>query len=275
MTEHDAHIDAAAHALGALDAADAKAFEAHLATCVTCQQDVAAYQRVAAAIGESIDPEPPPDRLKAKVLAAATAEAQSRATPSIVRFPSAQSPPPSAPRRWTAFALAASVLLVAGLSAYVVFLQATIRELSLAAGEASARANALSAELAAARRDSTRLLNTIDVISAPDVIRVDLRGLNEMPAASGRAFMSAQGIILRAERLAPLPSGRVYQLWTIAAGQAVGVGTFTVDATGASTVTVPASAARRAFDLLAVTVEPEGGSPGPTTQPILAGAGRL
>jgi anti-sigma-K factor RskA len=43
---HDCGADAAAYALGALDAADAEAFRAHLETCIVCRDELAAFQQV-------------------------------------------------------------------------------------------------------------------------------------------------------------------------------------------------------------------------------------
>jgi anti-sigma-K factor RskA len=81
-------------------------------------------------------------------------------------------------------------------------------------------------------------------------------------------------IVIAASGLPPAPSGRTYQLWGIASGSnPVSLGTFDPGADGRTTLAldVPAGAV---FDLAAVSEEPAGGSPQPTTTPILAGAWR-
>ncbi|MEX2459612.1 MAG: anti-sigma factor [Actinomycetota bacterium] len=59
----------------------------------------------------------------------------------------------------------------------------------------------------------------------------------------------------------PLGPGRVYQLWLRVDGRMLGSGTFGTEA-------APIELAAEDFDLVAVTDEPVGGSPQPTTDPI-------
>jgi hypothetical protein len=59
----------------------------------------------------------------------------------------------------------------------------------------------------------------------------------------------------------PLGPGRVYQLWLRVDGRMVGSGTFGEEA-------APIELADEDFDLVAVTEEPGGGSPQPTSDPI-------
>jgi anti-sigma factor RsiW len=62
------HEDAAAYALGSLDAAELAEFEAHLATCEFCQQEVAEFSRTAAELSLLTQATPSP-RLRPNVLA--------------------------------------------------------------------------------------------------------------------------------------------------------------------------------------------------------------
>jgi anti-sigma-K factor RskA len=73
-------------------------------------------------------------------------------------------------------------------------------------------------------------------------------------------------------QLPPLEAGRVYQLWRIQDGSApASAGIFRVSAEGYTTAALPASQQPRAGETVAVTNEPDGGSPGPTTKPLIAG----
>ena len=62
------HEDAAAYALSSLDAAEMAEFEAHLATCEFCQQEVAEFSRTAAELSLLTQATPPP-RLRSNFLA--------------------------------------------------------------------------------------------------------------------------------------------------------------------------------------------------------------
>ncbi len=78
----------------------------------------------------------------------------------------------------------------------------------------------------------------------------------------------AHSIYVIAHGLPPLPSGKVYQAWTLAKGatrMAPSV-TFVPDSAGNAEVTVPADPATTAA--AAISVEPVGGSKQPTTKPI-------
>lgn len=68
--------------------------------------------------------------------------------------------------------------------------------------------------------------------------------------------------------LAALPQGRTYQVWMLRGDSVAGVGLFTVDASGRGHAEF--SADMREGDTVAVTEEPAGGSPGPTSQPLFA-----
>src|SRR5215210_6511172 len=61
------HVDAAAYALVSLDPPEVSAFEAHLATCESCQREVAEFCEIAAQLS-LLTETTPPRRLRGKVL---------------------------------------------------------------------------------------------------------------------------------------------------------------------------------------------------------------
>jgi anti-sigma factor RsiW len=65
----EVHEDAAAYALNSLDPRELAGFEAHLATCMFCQQEVAQFSKTAAQLSLLTQAAPPP-RLRQNVLAA-------------------------------------------------------------------------------------------------------------------------------------------------------------------------------------------------------------
>jgi anti-sigma-K factor RskA len=78
---HDCSGDAAAYVLGALDATEAEAFRAHLASCVVCRDEVAALQQVADALPVAAPQYAVPRGLRGRVLAAVRAEPRESESP--------------------------------------------------------------------------------------------------------------------------------------------------------------------------------------------------
>ena len=64
------HPEAAAWALGALDAPEAAAFGEHLASCSQCQAAVAEFEPVARALTYPVPADEPPSDLEARTVAA-------------------------------------------------------------------------------------------------------------------------------------------------------------------------------------------------------------
>jgi anti-sigma-K factor RskA len=274
MTTHDAFDDApAAYALGALDVEDRLAFEAHLPSCARCQDELAGYRRVVAAIGAGVEPIAVPDALKARTLARAAGDRSQPAAGRRQSGPDVRAP--ARQPRWT-WLQAAAVLVMALLGAYAVSLRSDVNLLRQLAAEASSRAEDLRSELNALRQETAHIGSTMAVLSAPDLVHVDLRGTNAGITATARAYLSpTRGLVFTASRLAPLTSGRVYQLWVIppGGGKPVSAGVVPVDASGEAAVAVETPPGVGQVGTVAVTDEPgPQGSAGPTSAPLLAGS---
>jgi hypothetical protein len=172
---------------------------------------------------------------------------------------------------WLVAAAAVVVAMVSGMYAWS--LRSRIGSLEQMVSVSSAQADRLRDELISLRRSSETLIHTVQVISAPDVRQVVLKGQPGAEGATGRAYLSAsRGIVFNADQLPALTPGRVYQLWLIA-GKAppIGVGTFTVT-NGAGSLTVPLPAGVTAINAVAVTNEPApNGSQTPTLPILLMG----
>jgi len=87
--KRDCGMDAAAYVLGALEADEAEAFRAHLATCAVCRDEVGAFQEVADALPLLAPAQPVPRGLKRRVMADVRAEPRDTAQPKrrSFRFP--------------------------------------------------------------------------------------------------------------------------------------------------------------------------------------------
>jgi anti-sigma-K factor RskA len=82
---------------------------------------------------------------------------------------------------------------------------------------------------------------------------------------------SGQAVLIA--HLPPLQPGRVYQLWRIQGSNSpASAGTFYVNPEGFTTADLPADQHPQAGETVAVTNEPDGGSPGPTTDILIKGS---
>ena len=273
-TRHDEFEEAAAaYALDGLGADERRQFEAHLATCARCQADVAEYRRVTAGLGLAVEKVTPPASLKARTIARATQTDLGGLFTKNVRRP-----PRSVSNAW--LAAAAGVMLAVATGIYAWSLRAQVDAARQVEAQAFSRAQALRAEMSAVRGDSLRWSRMVQVLTAPDLVRVDLAGTASAKTASGRAFWSrSRGLLLNADQLPALQASRIYQLWVVLPKSApVSAGLFGVAANGSGTVlaTLPASLAVPAATVItvAVTDEPAAGSAGPTTPILLAGSAK-
>lgn len=253
---------AAPYALGALDASDRASFEAHLKTCDICAAEVRAMSDVAGLLATGVAPASPPAGLRDRILADArgvrpigTARAKE---PSVVVAP--------APRRASMLPWAAAI--AASLVAISLGRQSQGEKAGRLAAEhalASARFTMDSAASALAGRDSL-----IASLVAPDVQAVSVTGSGPSPSAKYFLDRRANRIVIAASSLPPAATGRTYQLWGIEKGKApVSLGTFNTDAGGRALATLAVPPGLNVA-VTAVTDEPAGGSPRPTTPPFLA-----
>jgi anti-sigma-K factor RskA len=93
----------------------------------------------------------------------------------------------------------------------------------------------------------------------------------------GKAIYSRErnGLVFVASNLNQLPPQKAYELWLLPMqGAPIPAGVFKPDAHGSAMVmnppNIPSGVEAKAF---AITIEPEQGSPAPTTAPIMMGAG--
>ena len=109
------------------------------------------------------------------------------------------------------------------------------------------------------------------IVAAADLVRFDLVGDAAGPARARALWSHRHGMVFTAEGLAPLPEGRTYQLWVISRGTPISAGVFEAGAGGQTRIVMETPLSLTQVDAVAVTVEPDGGLPAPSTAPILAG----
>jgi anti-sigma-K factor RskA len=263
MTHAELREQAAAYALGALEAPERAEIERHIVACDGCRVEIDTLREVASLLALAT-PAVDPARvaaLRSRVLADA-----SRVRPIMAPRAAAASPPARA-SLWTQTTtwLAAASLFVAAVAA---------------AGWISATREQAHLSLVLERTSDT-LAARDSVLSAffgPMVHVVSLsEGENKAPQARVFWNHTRNEFIVTAFSVPPAPSGKTYQLWAIQNGKApVSMGTFDSDASGRALAVLPVGNISEAgyIDNCALTLEPAGGSPLPTETPRLIGSWR-
>jgi anti-sigma-K factor RskA len=242
---------AAAYALGALSAEEARRFEAYLAGSPEARREVAEYREVAALLALA-EPEPAasPD-LRNRVLARGRAHS---------------SPPALGQRRPTRpwLALAAALVAVVGLGFGYAQL-GTVRDLRQELARVGQHLERTSDRLRA--REAT-----LNAILEPGVQLFQLTASGD-PDPLIQLFWDRQRhrAVLHGFRLDSVPQGRAYQLWFIKDGAPVPSVTFRPEPTGHVLVEGIEVPAEGDVTAAALTVEPESGSPQPTSPIRLVG----
>jgi anti-sigma-K factor RskA len=246
VTEAEIESLLGAYALDAVDDSERAEVEAHLATCPRCRAEVAAHREVAAlmANGGVAAPEGLWDRI-AEGLSPELPASAPGAADLLAHLPR----PQRLERRYRrafvgAITLAAAVtIVVALLSLQVANLTQQLHSTSSDVGISAAVDSVLS------RQHRTI---TLTAANRPDNATVII-------GAGDEGYWIGSN-------LAQLPSSETYQLWTVVRGKTiVSLGVLGPDPKAAA-------AFRLAADMgqLMVTVEPEGGTPGPTTKAVVS-----
>jgi len=253
---------APAYALGALDADERRAFEAHLSTCQACTAEVRSLSRITVGLAQTPTQVSPRPELRDRILASVGASA-SAYRPRVVM--------PSAPSsRFAPWLRAAAVLLLAaGFATFAWDQRRQMRILAARLDETATAARSSEQALSEARRAVVDAQSALAVLTAPDLVRIDLAGQGDAPQASGRALWSRQrGMVFSGTNLPPLPAGRVYQVWVITYAPApISAGLLAAD--GSGVFMTPADIAPP--KAVAVTIERAPGAPAPTANPFLVG----
>jgi anti-sigma-K factor RskA len=245
------HLLAAGYALDALDPAESLQFEQHLTGCESCRADLAEYAAATGRLAAVAEQAPPPG-MRAAVLARVAATTQ--LPPQVGQ---ATEPPPDD--------ATVVVPLRRRRPVGTVLLAAAAAVLAVAVVGVGWRAVTLSGDLDAAR---TTAAEVAAVVTAPDAESVS----GDIPGGARGAVVTSASLdraVVLADGIQPAPAGKVYQLWFInGAGEATSAGFLTPGPDGRAAQVLAGTSA--SATTIGVTVEPAGGSPAPTTTPILA-----
>jgi anti-sigma-K factor RskA len=222
------------HALSALDAADERALNEHLAECADCRRDLAEWEATAASLALSAKPMEPSPQVREKILTKIHSE---KSSSKVRPFPS--------PRRKVWVAIAAALFLALLVSVFVLWQQ---------------------------NRELRRQNQVAQVLSAPGSKVIELSGTPEASRASAKIAYDPTGrAILIASGLPRAPQGKEYQLWYIVDNKPLPGKTFAPDPSGNGTLEDHVPQAARSSAIFAITLEPAGGVRAPTGAIYLRG----
>lgn len=259
MNERDFADLAAGHALNALSEADERAYQEALAGNPHWSSHVRDAADAVAAISATVESVEPPASIRASLLARITDLPQEQAEPARAEADvedfAAAGPAPIEPQRDTAaaesgwglrrwFTLAASLVavLVLGFGAVTISQQLT-KPASLVALE--------------------------QVTTAPDAQSASATMPDGVVATAHWSASTGQSVLV-AENMPPLDGDQTYELWFVRGETPIAAGIFETDADGRATAVLQGEF--HSGDVIAVTVEPAGGSPDgtPSSAPIVA-----
>ena len=164
---------------------------------------------------------------------------------------------------WLAYA--ALLAVTVGLGGYSLSLRARVADLEVRLADATSRTLVATRAMAEARRVALQTQSSVDVLTAPDLARIDLAGQPTAPSARARALWSRErGMVFTASNLPPLQAGRVYQVWVVTADARISAGLIMPDDSGRSTAIFSTPPDIPPPVAVAVTLEPAGGVPQPT-----------
>lgn len=225
----DLHTLSGAYALDALSASEADEFATHLGQCPACREEVAELQEVAARMGAS-EAAAPTAALKARILAAADQQAQ--LPPKVTSIDRAR------PRRWVPRLVGVAAAMILAVTGGVALLNSQGPDSSTVAAGSVAQ-----------------------VFKAPDAKTQTVTTSNggHLKVATSAAY----GQLAIATADLPKLDHRSYQMWAVRNGRSTSVGVID-DLAAGKVMPIPS-----AGTVVAITVEPEGGSKQPTRQPII------
>ncbi|MET4921218.1 anti-sigma factor [Streptomyces sp. PSRA5] len=238
------HTLTGAYALHALAPDERAEFERHLEVCPACAQEVRELTATTTRLGLAVAVTPPPE-LKQQVLRRIAAERQE--PPRVTRESRGAGGGTAKARALPRFALAACLAAAAGFGGVAVWQHQEAQDARARASTSQQQAEALAA-----------------VLAAPDA-KIRTGGLTDGATGTVVVSRAQDKAAFIASGLAKPPSGKVYQLWFNDDGTMRDAGLMDPSATSDSVLMAGSVGAASG---MGITVEPAGGSPEPTSDPV-------
>ena len=241
----DPHTLAGAYAMDAVAEPDRARFERHLAGCDSCRQEIRGLREATAALAAAAAVQPPAALRNATLRAAGRTR---QLPPAVIEAPAPWTGVRKRRRPRLALALAGALAAVVVAVAVVAGVAASGMQHRLDQAQSHDHAVAL-------------------VLSAPDATM--LSG-PVSTGGTGTVVMShrERALVFTAADLRVLPAAERYELWLIGATGSKPAGMVTAGPRGVMVVPMVVSGLA-AGDSVGLTVEPAGGSPQPTSPPVL------
>lgn len=225
-----------AYALGCLDREDDLRVAEHLAACKMCRGELEGYRSLVADLPFAVSESEPPPNLKETILQRARqTKGITPAEPKVAwwqRLPWLGAAP--------AWSMVSLVLILA---------------------------------LGASNLLMWGRLGTLESRQQTSLRTILLQGTATAPTATGLLVISLDGShgTLVVDRLPILNESQQYQLWLIRDGQRTSGGVFSVDEKGYKGMYIKSPEPLSSYTGVGITIEPAGGSPGPTGDKVLGG----
>jgi anti-sigma-K factor RskA len=227
-----------AYALGSLDDEEELQVSEHLATCSICRAELQAFDQVVQDLPLAIAQSEPAGNIKEAIMAHARKDAESVGQPPVQTWWKriTQAMRTSAPA-WGMVGLI--LILILGISNLFLWGR----------------------------------LNEVERVAQNVFISIPMQGTDVTPQAVGMIVVSRDGEhgTLIVDGLPVLDKISQYQLWLIRDGQRTSGGIFSVDEEGYGNLWVSSPDPLLSYSAFGITVEPAGGSPGPTGDKVLGG----
>ena len=227
-----------AYALDCLEREETLLVSEHISQCSACQAELAKYQQVVNDFPLAAPEAVPPAELKQKILRGLQPERETQRSTRTM---------PGRSSFWAWLQKSAPALAILSL-VLIVF-------------------------MASGNLWLLRRVNQLQSAVPAEFGLVTLTGTTFAPKATGMLVVSQDGNLgtLIVDSLPALDSAHQYQLWLIQDGKRTSGGVFSVSKDGYGALTVNSPMPLISYKTFGITVEPTGGSPGPTGEKVMGG----
>lgn len=235
--------------LGTLEDSDRLRLEAHLMECAECRQTLAELREAFHSLPTALEQRRPPAHLKEKILDQIGGERRQEAA-----WP-----------WWREWAIAASIVVaILSIAVLQLYRETRLQDQTIAS---------LQEETTDLRRSNQDLTGTIHQLTQPRLRFVNLAGLAGYESVSGSAFVNAEAKTARVflHSLPQIASEKAFQLWVIEPGKNPHPSNVFKLRGPVTELEVSLPAETQQLAALAVTIEPDQGSPQPTGPMVVLG----
>ncbi len=260
----DEHVDDLIdlYALGALEPEEQATVDEHLDQCARCRARLDDAKQLVMLLAWTPDQHEPPPELRERTMRRIqqVQQLEGSAEPSWWQRLNELLRGPASRLQLVAAALVLLALLLGG----------RLIQLQQQLGTLQARLVEQEQEITTPRSQIAEQQRVVGILHSSGARLVSMVAQPAAPSAQGQMLVnpnSSEAYLVAT--LPPLPQDRVYQLWLVANGQRTSGGVFRPDEQGTASITVQAPRPLNQYQAAGITVEPAGGSPHPTTPPVL------